>query len=230
MKKQIVAMGGGGFARGNLAMDKFFLDLTGTKNPKVCFIPTASGDSAGYIARFFEAYSHLGAKVETLQFFRPVTVDIEDYLSGFDAIYVGGGNTRSQIAIWKYWGVDKALKKAYEKGVVCGGLSAGCNAWFQESHSDSIMPNWCVAPGLGILEGSVCPHFTGESRRDSYEAMVRGKKIQPGYAFDDGAAGYFVDGKLETVISESEKSKGYKVDLATEKLKSQTLEPVIKYF
>lgn len=211
-EKQIVCMGGGGFSRGNLALDKYFLNLTRKKNPKVCFIPTASGDSTSYISIFYEAYIKLGAQVEVLKLFKPIKVDLNEYLNDFDAIYVGGGNTKSMMAVWQFWGLDKALKNAYEKGIICGGLSAGCNAWFEESHSDSTMPNWCVAKGLGVLNGSVCPHFSGENRKNSYFQMIKSREILEGFAFDDGSAGHFINGELKTVISENEKTNGYSVN------------------
>ena len=50
MKKQILTMGGGGFTSKpeNLKLDKYLLSLSDKKNPKVCFIPTASGDDESY--------------------------------------------------------------------------------------------------------------------------------------------------------------------------------------
>ena len=50
MKKQVLAMGGGGFTSKpeNLKLDKYLLSLTDKINPKVCFIPTASGDDESY--------------------------------------------------------------------------------------------------------------------------------------------------------------------------------------
>jgi hypothetical protein len=45
---QIVAFGGGGFSMewGNPLLDDHVLALTGVERPKVCFLPTASGDAA----------------------------------------------------------------------------------------------------------------------------------------------------------------------------------------
>jgi hypothetical protein len=36
--------------------------------------------------------------------------------------------------------------------------------------------------------------------------------LSAGYAFDDGSAGHFENGKLKTIISENEKTFGYFVD------------------
>jgi dipeptidase E len=46
-RRQIVAFGGGGFSmeRGNTLLDDYVLGLAGAERPKVCFLPTASGDA-----------------------------------------------------------------------------------------------------------------------------------------------------------------------------------------
>ncbi|MFP3360241.1 Type 1 glutamine amidotransferase-like domain-containing protein, partial [Planococcus sp. SIMBA_143] len=53
--KQIIAMGGGGFSMepDNPLLDRYILKQAYSKQPKICFIPTASGDADGYIARFY---------------------------------------------------------------------------------------------------------------------------------------------------------------------------------
>ncbi|MCV5217202.1 Type 1 glutamine amidotransferase-like domain-containing protein, partial [Escherichia coli] len=39
-----------------------------------------------------------------------------------DIIYVGGGNTRSMLAIWREWGIDRILKQCYEQGIIICGM------------------------------------------------------------------------------------------------------------
>ncbi|HEY3341792.1 MAG TPA: Type 1 glutamine amidotransferase-like domain-containing protein, partial [Anaerolineae bacterium] len=53
--KQIIALGGGGFSMepDNPLLDQYVLAQTGKPHPKVCFLPTASGDSPDYIVRFY---------------------------------------------------------------------------------------------------------------------------------------------------------------------------------
>ena len=54
----VVAFGGGGFSleSGNPLLDDYVLGLTGTADPRVCFLPTASGDADHYIVRFYNAF------------------------------------------------------------------------------------------------------------------------------------------------------------------------------
>jgi peptidase E len=64
METQIVAMGGGGFAMEpeNLLLDNYVLSLArNRRKPRVCFIPTASGDSDNYIERFYTSFGKLNA-------------------------------------------------------------------------------------------------------------------------------------------------------------------------
>ena len=55
----IVALGGGGFAMEpeNPLLDDYILSLARNRSPRVCFVPTASGDSESYTLRFFEAFA-----------------------------------------------------------------------------------------------------------------------------------------------------------------------------
>src|SRR5690348_14751039 len=111
-KKQIIAMGGGGFTaeRPDLSLDAYVLRQTGKASPRVCFIGTATGDSPAYVAKFYAAYSHLGAQPTHLPLFER-TPDLRAQLLSQDAIYVGGGNTKSMLAVWRDWGIDAILRQ-----------------------------------------------------------------------------------------------------------------------
>tara|TARA_R110002096_G_scaffold163992_4_gene331640 strand:- start:151 stop:837 length:687 start_codon:yes stop_codon:yes gene_type:complete len=210
-KQQIIASGGGGFGRSvdDLRMEKWMLDQTGKSNPKVGFLPQASREDDAYTSRFYEAFTRLGATPTCVSMFGVVKPEWEDRLLSQDLIYVGGGNTRTMLAIWREWGVDKVLKTALEKGIVLAGVSAGAICWFDQGVTDSVWPLG-VLPCLGFLSGSCCPHFDGEvDRRPSYTAMLAENRIHPGIALDDFAMGHFVDGELESVVSARESASGY---------------------
>src|SRR6185369_1465679 len=127
-------------------------------------------------------------------------------------IYVGGGNTKSMLALWHEWNLPAILRHAYEQGVVLAGISAGSICWFEQGLTDSIPGKLTALHCLGMLSGSCTPHYDGEAqRRPSYQALVANGGIMSGYAFDDGAAGHFVDGKLDEVVSSRPNAKGYYV-------------------
>ncbi len=116
--RQIIAMGGGGFSMEpeNLLLDQYILNQVKKDLPKVCFVPTASGDQTNYIDRFYRAFKTLPCQPSYLSLFEPEFTDIERYVLEQDVIYVGGGNTRNMLVLWKEWGLDAAIKKAYERG------------------------------------------------------------------------------------------------------------------
>ena len=120
MLKQIIVMGGGWFAKGNseAKIEKYILEQAQKDKPKVCFLPQASCESREYIVKFFEVFTELGAEPSWVSLFGRVTDAWKQHLLNQDIIYVGGGNTKSMLALWKAWGVDQVLREAYEKGII----------------------------------------------------------------------------------------------------------------
>jgi peptidase E len=214
-QRHIVAMGGGGWAMepDNPLLDEFVLGLTGKRRPKVCFVPTASGDSESFVARFYAAFGKERARASHLALFRRTGTDLAGYLLGQDVIYVGGGNTANMLAVWRVHGVDAILRKAWRSGVVLCGLSAGALCWFEEGVTDSYGPLAALKDGMGLLAGSACPHYDGEAeRRPTYHALVRRGRLAAGYAADDGAGLHFVGRRLVEVVTSRPKAAGYRVE------------------
>src|SRR5205814_1027588 len=58
-KKIIFADGGWGTSKDALPLMRYFIGLTGKPNPKVCLLPTASGDSAESIVNFYDVMNQL---------------------------------------------------------------------------------------------------------------------------------------------------------------------------
>jgi dipeptidase E len=212
MQRHLIALGGGGFSMepDNLALDQYVVNQTGQVRPRVCFLPTASGDADGYCLNFYKAFASLDCHPSTLSLFRPHTADLKGFLLEQHAIYVGGGNTKSMLALWREWGLDAILRAAWERGVVLAGLSAGAICWFEQGVTDSIPGQWGALPGLGFLPGSCNPHYDGEpERRPAYHQLLTAGRIAPGYGVDDGAALHFVDDRLARVVSSRPAAKAY---------------------
>lgn len=196
----------------NLALDRYILNQANTRRPKICFIPTASGDADSYILNFYKAFSTLDCLPTFLSLFRLPTADLESYLLAQNVIYVGGGNTRSMLALWREWGVDAILRKAYEAGVILAGISAGANCWFEQCSTDSVPGRLGVLAGLGFLRDGFCPHYDGEvERRPSLHRLLAEDRILPTYAADNSAAAHFVDEQLFNVVSSVPSAKVYRV-------------------
>jgi peptidase E len=229
-KRQIIAMGGGGFSMEpeNLALDRYILRQTGKPRPAVCFLPTASGDADSYLLNFYRSFSELDCKASAFSLFRLPTADIEGFLLAQDVIYVGGGNTRSMLALWREWGVDVILRKAYEAGVVLAGISAGGNCWFEQCSTDSVPGDLTMLPCLGFLPGSFCPHYDGEAeRRPSLHKMLVEDKILPGYAADNSAAVHFVDGSFFAAVASRPGVSAYRLTRSAGGVVEEKLEMMI---
>ena len=123
--KQIIAIGGGGFGREikDLKIEKYIIEQCSKQNPSVCFIPTATGDDANYIQNFYKVFNALDCNTSHIDFFKR-TISLEEHINQQDIIFVGGGNTKSMLAVWKEWGLDSILHKAYQNGTIMSGVSA----------------------------------------------------------------------------------------------------------
>jgi dipeptidase E len=214
--RQIIALGGGGFSMepDNLALDRYILRQARKTRPRVCFVPTASGDADGYVLNFYKAFSRLKCVPSCLSLFRLPTADLESLVLEKDVLYVGGGNTRSMLALWREWGLDVIFRKAYEAGVVLAGISAGANCWFEECSTDSVPGSQRVMPCLGFLPGSFCPHYDGEpERRPTLHRFLQEGQIRAGFAADNGAALHFVDEQVVRAVRSRPAARAYRVRL-----------------
>ncbi|MCM3741265.1 Type 1 glutamine amidotransferase-like domain-containing protein [Oceanobacillus luteolus] len=217
--RQIIALGGGGFSMepNNPLLDLYILKQAKKVNPQICFIPTASGDSENYISRFYNFFNQQDCKPSHLSLFEPPTRDLEGFILEKDIVYVGGGNTKNLLALWKEWGLDSILRKAWNQGVILAGLSAGSICWFEEgvtdSYGDGLEPIKC----LGFLKGSNCPHYDGEiDRRPTYHKLIESKEIQAGVAVDDGVAIHYKEQGISKIVSSRPNAKAYSVSFETE--------------
>lgn len=212
--RQIVAIGGLASltADGTRQIHHYLLRLSAKPRPKVCFLPTASGEAADRIIGFYEAYSPLPCEPSWLSLFKPPTNDLKDFLLNKDVVFVAGGNTRSMLALWREWKLDAILRRAYEMGIVLAGSSAGANCWFEQCTTDSIPGELRVLDCLGFLPGSFTPHYDVEpGRRPALHSMLIGGEIQSGYAANNDTALRFVDGRLEEAVSTRDAATAYRV-------------------
>jgi len=214
--RQIIAMGGGGFSMepDNPLLDHYILKQAETANPKICFLPTASGDSEQYISRFYSFFNDQNCDPSHLSLFNPPSRDLESFVLEKDILYVGGGNTKNLLALWKEWGLDSILRKAWEEGVILAGLSAGAICWFEQgvtdSYGDGLEPINC----LGFLKGSNCPHYDGETeRRPAYHKLMETNKLHSGIALDDGVAIHYKEKEIHKIVSSRPNAKAYSVSL-----------------
>ena len=213
--RQIVAFGGGGFSMeaGNPLLDEYVLKLTGSERPRVCFLPSASGDADHYIVRFYRAFGADRCEPSHVSLFRREQgpCDLRAHLLAQDLVYVGGGSVISLLGVWRAHGIDEILRQAWESGVVMCGLSAGSLCWFAEGVTGFHGTPQRVE-GLGLLPFSNCVHYgRGGSRRTAYRRFLA-EGMRPGYAAEDGAALHFRGEELYRVIASRPAARGYRLD------------------
>ena len=214
MRRQIIAMGGGALPAelDNLLLVRYFLAQARRRKPKVAFIGAAGGDSETGRLRFYAGFSRFDCRPVHLPLFSRTPRDLESFVLEQDAIFVGGGNTRSMLAVWRDWGLDRYLRTAWERGVVLGGGSAGSICWFEHGVTDSIAGPLTALRCLGFLGGSHCPHYDTEPlRRPVFRKLIASGRMPDGVAADDGVALHYIDGRLARVVSSRPRAKGYRV-------------------
>jgi dipeptidase E len=216
-KQQIIAIGGGGFYRDpeNLALERYVIRQTGIAEPRVVFIPTASGEPDHYVSSFYSSFLKLGCRPSVLTFFKR-TPDLRAFLLNQDVVYVGGGNTKSMLVVWRDWGLPELLREAWEKGTVLTGVSAGAICWFEQGVTDSWAGELRPLDGLGFLPGSCCPHYDGEAdRRPSYHRLLGSGEIATGVAIEDWTGVHFVGTKIHRVVSSKPGAKAYSLQVVS---------------
>jgi dipeptidase E len=223
MPKTIVAIGGGHIrTKATLAIDREIIRLSRKEHPRLLFIPTASSDDEGcwdVAQRYFGDF--LKCKTDVLYLIRekPSPRQIREKILSADIIYVGGGNTLLMMRLWRRLGVDKLLRRAYEKGTVLCGVSAGAICWFDSGHSDSISfynpRHWDYinVKALGFVKGVFCPHYDSTTlripRRRHFKDMI-GKIGGVGIAVENSCAIEIVDNQYR-VIRSSCRARAYRV-------------------
>jgi dipeptidase E len=206
--RRILALGGHDFDRrvGNDAICDLITELAESSRPRICLLPTASGDPEDQMARFRRAFAQRDCVPEVISLFRlgENPVDLREELLGQDVIYVGGGSMVNLMAIWRAHGLDEILRECWREGILICGQSAGAMIWFQGGITSS-QGEPAVAAGLGLLPGSACVHYLSEPvRRRLYLRAIASGELEPGLGLEDQTGALFEDTRLAETISARE--------------------------
>ena len=224
MRKILIAGG-----RFRTAFIRYMAELTGKQRPKLLYLPTASADSPEGIANWFEYCKPLNVEASAQKSFiesLSQTQSWEDVFLSVDGIVCSGGNTLNQQAIWKAQGIDVVLRKAWDRGIVLGGASAGSLCWFEEGTTDSRPQALSIVQGLGFLKGSHSPHYDAEpGRRPLYEKLIASGQMKPGWACDNDAGIYFEDNTVKHAVATRAGARVYYVSAVNGKAVEKAYEP-----
>jgi dipeptidase E len=228
-ERLIFAMGGGGFTMEptNPLLDDYVLSLSAAREPRILFLPTASGDTTTQINSFYARYGGRECVPTHVSLFRLGELDapLEETVLRQDIVYVSGGSMRNLLAIWHAHRLDELLTRAWESGIVLAGLSAGAMCWFEGGITCSSGAPEAIG-GLGLLKGSLTVHADGEPERlPVWLASVREGALPGGWAADDGAGLLFRGGELERVVSSRPGAGAQRVDALAGELVRHRLEP-----
>jgi dipeptidase E len=226
-QRHIVAIGGALLTATPAVVEsiyKYVLKLTGKTNPKVLIINTATGDDPLTLLRQYQAFADLPCHTSHLRFFDRTQRDLRSLVFSQDVIMVGGGNTKSMIAVWREYGLDKILSEAWEKGIVLAGSSAGAICWFEECSTDSYAEVYESLKCLGFLPGSCCPHYNADNgkRRKSYHRLLTAGEMSEGIAIDEHVAVHFKGAKVHKVLNQGN-ATAYRVSLKGKKIVEERL-------
>ncbi|HEX4717452.1 MAG TPA: peptidase E [Thermoleophilaceae bacterium] len=212
--RQIVAFGGGGFSmeRGNTLLDDYVLGSVRRERPRVCFLPTASGDADHYIVRFYRAFDASRCEPSHVSLFRRDggAADIHEHVLSSDIVYVGGGSVLSLLGTWRAHGLHTTLRLAWERGTVMCGVSAGSLCWFRSAVT-AFHGRPEQVEGLGLLPFSNCVHFDCERDRESAFRRHLLDGMCAGYAAEDGAALHFHGERLTGVITSRPNARAFRM-------------------
>jgi len=213
--RQVIAIGGGGFGRTQKShlIEQYILDQSSQEKPNICFIPTATGDLDPYVVNFYTVFSKLNCNPSHISFFKR-TIDLEEHILNQDVIFVGGGNTKSMLAVWKDWGLDLILKKAYDQGTVMSGVSAGAICWFEQGLTDSWASELKMMPCMNFISGNCAPHYDEEpQRRPATKKLLQDNAISFMYGIEGGAALHFINEQPEKTVRFQKNKHSYNVTL-----------------
>jgi len=221
--RRILAIGGGSFLMedGPSPIDALILRLVNKPKPRICYLGTPSGDMPDGIEKFYAAFPAERCERSHLAFFRKPTLgsiplaDFEKHILQQDVVYVGGGNTKSALGVWREWGLDRVLAHAYASGVLLCGMSAGAMCWFEAGLTDSFwgsgyQPLRC----LGLLPGGCGVHYHSDpERRQRLFSAIEAGAIPSSVAIDDFAAVLYENEVAVRTVSWAADARAYTISL-----------------
>lgn len=206
---KIVAVGGGSFEYGEIwTMIEYIRSLTDKEHPKMLFLPTASFDSRDDTPKFIEAFAKYGCTGDALYLTdESLTYDeIKEKILGSDIVYVDGGNLKFLMDTWNKTGATEIFREAYEKGIILSGLSSGAMCWFDMGWDDCLEGNeFAFIDCVGLLPYCNCPHFEADYWH-RFKDEIKKLNGPDGMGIDNDVCVGFIDGKIEVVKHEQEKS------------------------
>lgn len=220
------------------AIDREIISLTGKEHPNVLFISHASNEKEEFNSykKIINTYGLMyNCNINLLSISLLEDKELSTYLTKWaDIIYVGGGNTKKMIELWRQYHYDETLKQACLDGKVLCGISAGANCWFTHSCSDYLQmelndPNapFALTDGICLIDLIFNPHANYRGRLEGIKNILK-TTSQNALSLSDNMALEIVDGEykiIEGISSEHEEQFALLSYWEDEKYHSKPISP-----
>ena len=199
------------------ALIDFAIELAGVtgRRPRLCHVGTAAGDPRWFNARVSEAGQIAGVEVTHLNLFTmPPTDDMDDFVGSSDVVWVNGGSVANLLAVWAVHELGPVMHRAWQAGVVLGGISAGSICWHVGGPTDSYGPELRLQTnGLAFLPYGNGVHYDSEAmRRPMVRAAVANGALPLTYCTDDGVGLLYQGTTMVEAVAEVAVGNAYRVE------------------
>ncbi|WP_299541545.1 peptidase E [uncultured Streptomyces sp.] len=206
------------------------VDLSGAhgRRPRILYLGTAVGDAEHVTARMHEAARVAGFDLTPLHLFpMPSVEDVEGTVLDHDVVWVMGGSVANLLAVWRVHGLDAVLRRAWRRGVVLSGVSAGSICWFEGGATDSYGPELRpVVDALGFLPYGNGVHYDSDpGRRPIIHRLVADGTLPTAHCTDDGVGLVYHGTRLVEAVTESAGKGAYVVSREGGRAHEERLEP-----
>ena len=196
-------------------VEDFIVKLANKNKPRILFIPTASGDSPGYIISLYNDFVvKRGCKADflALSYKNLTDEDIKRKILSADIIYVGGGSAYNMLETWRKFKVDEYIREAYKGDVVLSGTSAGAICWFAYGNGDSNfyrdgrVLKYRKVVGTGLVNTICFPHYFTDADF-LFEKLMRFYDV-PAIALSDNAS-ILIENDKYLILRTDKEAKAY---------------------
>jgi len=236
--KKIILIGGGEVGRGNSSyetkeIDEEIVKLTKTSNPTFLFIGLASSFSDSYYDTMKKIYKNLGCICTYLKKKNILNNPdiVKEKIQSADIIYICGGDTVKLINDIKEYQIDSLLKKAYEKGTILAGISAGAILLSKGGFSDALIlrnesTKNTYLKGLDFVDINFCPHYDKSSKKAQELNDYLKTTTDKFYCLENCTALKIIDDEI-TIIKSNKNNKGFIISNINNQIHTQEINKIL---
>lgn len=209
--RTLLVIGGAEDKRRRVVVLKRFVRLSGGRDARIVVIPTASS----LAEEAFEVYQSVFARqhVTDVALVNPQSraaasdPDLTAAIDQATGVFLTGGNQLKLGQLIVGTPVHEAITRAYHRGAVVGGTSAGASVLSQFMISmgeEGVSPRQRVSQlsaGLGLLPGVILDqHFSQRTRYARLLSLIAASPSLLGIGIDEDTAAEVVNERLMTVV------------------------------